>query len=430
MISKINLFHNQHNINNFKTRHNFQVSLKTNNENNVNSKSEFEDKKNNLFISSNNIAFLGRSSLLDSKYRKQLAKGINRLFPDLNCKSSDLQSIIGVDELTKVLKTANPESFSTGRDLENVKNGIFTINLHTHTDDSDGRFTVEELLNTAAEYANRINKLVYIGITNHDSINDLVRAVQITAKNKEKFRNLKIVLGIEFNAKYENPEMFSKPLQLEMIGYCINPFDDKFNKFMRNIKTNNTDYAQEFIEKVNEQYGTQIDFEQLKDYDSSLRNGGSPSFLWKLKKYLIKRVEALGHSNEHVEDLFKAHAEKYGDLKITPATPSMNDIIEVVNNTAGMVGIAHPVRNRAGWKINSNTREEREARYYEVLYAFIRDFKKSGGKVLEADYQYQPRHLVHPNKLKKRDFVHRVCKELDLLSSSGLDNHHKDLFSS
>lgn len=377
------------------------------------------------------ISFAQIPRFRDYNYHSKLAAGINKLFPDLKCKVTDLQSIVGAHELQRVLKRANADNFSVGgEELTNVKNGRFRVNLHSHTTDSDGRFSVEELLNSVAEYANKINKPVYIGITNHDTINGLTEALRLAVLNKEKFKNVKIVLGVEFNAKHEDPKVFRKPLQFEMIGYCINPFDDNLNSFFHQMKTGNSNYADKIIEKVNLHYGTQIEFNQLQDYDSSLINGGSPSFLSKLKEVLSAKVEETGQNAEYLEGLFKAHSEKYGDLKLTDATYSMKDITSVTQGASGVVGIAHPVRNRLGRKINLPTRAEREAVHDKVLYDFFKEFKQLGGKILEADYQYKPKHISRPSQVKKREFIRQVCKDLDLLSSSGLDNHGRDLFHS
>lgn len=427
MLCKISPFRNKNNVNNStpiiypksKTTFNtgidsFSCSINTN------------IKPNRI---KNRISFAGLALMRDYKYHSQLARGINKLFPDLKCQISDLQSIVGASELQRVLKASSAENFSVGGDeLANVKSGRFRVNLHSHTSDSDGKLTVEELLSSVAEYADKINKPVYIGITNHDTINGLAEAVKLIATNKEKFKNVRVVLGVEFNAMHEAPESFSKPLQFEMIGYCVNPFDYKLNDLLNGVRTKNVDYAGKIIEKVNEKYGTQLTFDELKDYDSSLKTGGSPSFLWKLKECMIAKLQQSGQSSEYLEELFKTHSDKYGDLRLTEATPSMANIIRVTKNASGIAGIAHPVRNRLGQKINLPTHAEREAKYDEALYAFFQKFKQLGGQILEADYQYKPEHLRHPNKVKKREFVKRICKELGFLSSSGLDNHGRDIF--
>lgn len=376
------------------------------------------------------ISFSGRYALSDANYRKALARGINGIFPDIKCASEDLQSIIGPQELEKALKKAKPENFSVGGpDMQNVKNGVFRFNLHNHTTDSDGKFTVEEFLDASARYADSIKKPVYVAITNHDSTNDLVKAVKIVAQNKDNYKNVRLVLGVEFNAKYENSDMFKKPLQLEMLGYCVNPFDKRFSHFIKKNKTTNRLIAKGIIKDVNEKYGTKIKFSDVKDCDSSIKNCGSPSFLKQFKKALASKIELAGHSQEHLENIFKAQVVKHGDIKITDATPSMKDIIDVVNQTSGFVGIAHPVRNSMGSKINLSTRNDREAHYGELFMRFFQDFKEMGGKSIEANYQYNPAwHLRHPFKMKKIEMVQDIQKQLKLLGASGLDCHQKSIF--
>lgn len=94
------------------------------------------------------------------------------------------------------------------------------IDLHIHTNNSDGTDTVEELLRKAEEL-----KLDYISITDHDTCN------AYTQLKDENIRNIffgKIIPGIEMKCSYKNRI-------IEVLGYKINTdkMKDWLNEFYK-----------------------------------------------------------------------------------------------------------------------------------------------------------------------------------------------------
>ena len=90
------------------------------------------------------------------------------------------------------------------------------IDLHIHTNNSDGTDTVQELLKKAEEL-----NLEYISITDHDNCNGYEQLKKI---NISDFFSGKIIPGIEIKCTY-------KRRTIEVLGYKINT--DKMNNWMR-----------------------------------------------------------------------------------------------------------------------------------------------------------------------------------------------------
>ena len=67
-------------------------------------------------------------------------------------------------------------------------------------------------------------------------------------------------------------------------------------------------YQYRLLDKVNSRYGETFKLDDLKEFDSSIRNCGSSSFLWKIKEFLINKLEKSGKNTKYVEDLFTNHA--------------------------------------------------------------------------------------------------------------------------
>lgn len=191
----------------------------------------------------------------DIEYRKSILK-------DMNLPENDyhkLRSIIGTEELNTQIKILNKdkEHFLPGikqyredfeaifPNRENVNSGKFAANLHLHTIYSDGKLTVPELMEQAAKYADqRVEKLgkenpFYLAITDHDTIQGCKEAVNIILKEPEKFKNLRLVLGIEHTTVTDYPEYLNGAVQTHMITYGLNPFNKELNNYLnKNIITN------------------------------------------------------------------------------------------------------------------------------------------------------------------------------------------------
>ena len=85
-----------------------------------------------------------------------------------------------------------------------IKNRILRINLHNHTKASDGKLSLLEMLEQARKWADAIaiknnsnEKSAFVwGLTDHDTMDGAKEVVKIISQNPEKYKNLKIVLGV------------------------------------------------------------------------------------------------------------------------------------------------------------------------------------------------------------------------------------------
>jgi len=191
----------------------------------------------------------------DVEYRKSILK-------DMNLPEKDyykLRSIIGTEELNAQIKILNKdkEHFLPGikqyredfeaifPNRENVRSGKFAANLHLHTIYSDGKLTIPELLEQATKYADqRVEKLgkenpFFLAITDHDTIQGCKEAINIVLKEPEKYKNLRLVLGIEHTTITDYPEYLNGAIHTHMITYGLNPFNKELNNYLnKNIITN------------------------------------------------------------------------------------------------------------------------------------------------------------------------------------------------
>ena len=191
-------------------------------------------------------------SLQDLQYKKEICalSGMSKINP------INLQSIIGPDEFKNVIQenSENRAFYITGErpnneiekldsnKLENVETMVFGGDYHIHTVNSDGSLTVEEVLEQAVEYGDRYaknnGKPFVIGITDHNTVEGCKQAVEIIAKNPDKYKNIRVVLGVEISAKENdiNGYKTKKLAKYHMLAMCINPFDEKINNFFKYLQ--------------------------------------------------------------------------------------------------------------------------------------------------------------------------------------------------
>ena len=207
----------------------------------------------------------------DIDYRKDIIKGIEGN-PE---NYYQLRSIMGPEEYKKILIdfSDSPEHYSPGASLiTEIKDGYdmsgkiskkYRASLHNHTTHSDGRMSIKEILDQAAEYADDIVRTTSktpdlkaphapftIAITDHDTLEGCKEAVKIINSDPLKYRNLRVVLGCELSVESQLIERELKsPISLHLLLHGINPFDKKLNEFLASKKQERIALIKDIIQK-------------------------------------------------------------------------------------------------------------------------------------------------------------------------------------
>ena len=266
----------------------------------------------------------------DIEYRKNILKNMN-LPPEDYYK---LRSIIGTQELSHELKTLaqDKEHFLPGikhyredfeaifPNRENVQSGKFAANLHLHTLYSDGKFTVPELLEQAVKYADqRAGKLgennpFYLAITDHDTVQGCKEAIDIILKDPEKFKNLRLVLGIEHTTIAEHPKFLNGPVHTHMITYCLNPHNPTLQDFLnKGVNTNRInitkalDNANRIFRHILNQANFQYSYEEFLRLAPEIQYGAKSADYYAKDYMQFKLIHAAAlESHEGLMNLLKS----------------------------------------------------------------------------------------------------------------------------
>jgi len=188
------------------------------------------------------------------------------------------------------------------------------VDLHIHTDASDGSLSPETVVKKAKDM-----DYDSIAITDHDTVNGLEEAIKIGDKV-----NLEVIPGIEFNTKLDGYEV-------HILGYLIDYKNNDLLKESRKIKKSRVKRVKEIIKKLND-IGFDISAKEVFD----LSDGGSVG-----RSHVARILKNKGYVQSFSEAFDKylavdkiAYVNRY---RLT--TKEAIDLIEKAN---GIPVLAHP----------------------------------------------------------------------------------------
>jgi predicted metal-dependent phosphoesterase TrpH len=200
------------------------------------------------------------------------------------------------------------------------------IDLHIHSQSSDGAFTVEEIVKEAKR-----RNIGFISITDHDSIGCQLVAMDLAGK-----AGIRYVAGVELNVTFSHSKYLAgKSVSLDFLGYQFDPknqaLEDKLQqiaeyrearaaKILDNL---NGEFEKEGIEKL-----TKRDFDKIQaSVDGVL---GRPH----IADYLVKKGVVRDRQEAFDKYLVRCNVPKY-PLYLENAS-------KLVHNAGGKIVLAHP----------------------------------------------------------------------------------------
>ena len=251
------------------------------------------------------------------------------------------------------------------------------IDLHMHTNISDGELSPKELVDLAIQ-----NNESAIAITDHDKVDGIEDALNYT-KNK----NIEIIPGIEFTV---DPEDLAK--EIHIIGLFI----DHKNKEIKEIIDKHQNYGiikiKKIIQKLND-LNYAVSFEELEKTGHFNR----PT----LAKLLMKKYPEFKDRKQVFSELLGAKSKCFIKSETTP----MKEIISVIHNARGIAILAHP-----GY-LKDNAEK--------VITKFI----EFNGDAIEVDCHYE---YFGEDASKLRDKFRKIAQDNNLLISGGTDFHYPE----
>ncbi len=260
------------------------------------------------------------------------------------------------------------------------------IDLHTHTNESDGEFTPEQLVDTALNAGVKI-----LAITDHETVSAVERAI-IHAKGK----SIEIIPGIEISCD-EKEKGYT---EVHVLGLFIDHKNKKLKAFCDSVHNERITQKKEMIRKL-QTLGFDITFDEVARLVGY--SFGRPHIARVLmQKYPEKFPTTQSVFDHYIGTGKAAYVERSDRVWI-------KDAISLIQGAGGIPVLAHP----------GVFRKDDAAQLIDYFVA-------CGGKGIETYYSYD---LV--NGLTKKDsdrlgvFFRSLAKKHHILESGGSDYHGK-----
>lgn len=269
---------------------------------------------------------------------------------------------------------------------------IYPVDLHAHTNRSDGNDTVIEFIDHAVTVGMSV-----IAMTDHD----VAPATSIIIDNKEidtityaKQKGLQLVLGSEISCDTNNEDV-------HLVVFGINWQHPKFKELENQVVLSKIEAYQELVNVLTKE-GYPLSWQELLD------NEGSPIMEQEIQKKLIFNMLAKKGYFPSWKDA-KLFTQQNPKCNVLRKKPDPIAIIEMVHQLGGMVIDAHP------FLIRPNP---------EPLFEYLQPLLDAGLDGIEASYPYHKTNYkgtYSDHELK--EIIHKRFKDSGLFISGGSDYH-------
>lgn len=250
------------------------------------------------------------------------------------------------------------------------------IDMHTHSNYSDGDYTPDQLI-----LKGKKSGLKIMAITDHDT---LLGNQNITLSRKEK-EGIIIIPGIELSA-------YSNSGRMHILGYDIDIYNETLNNKTIELKNKSLYSVIGLITQLKKDYNIVFKTEDIQRIINTVGNIGRPDLARLCIKY--------GYSSTINEAFDKYLQPAYQKTKGTNKGISYQECIDLINTAGGIAVLAHP------YTLNLSD---------EKLEAQIKSMIECGLRGIEA---YHSNHT--PEETKKYLLL---AEKYNLLVSGGSDYH-------
>lgn len=255
-----------------------------------------------------------------------------------------------------------------------------TIDLHVHSNYSDGSESVSELILLAKEA-----KLSAFALTDHDTVDGflpLSKAAEEYNKSCPKEERIEVLPGVEISAGFKEGD-------IHILGLLVNPFDEDFKHLLKTAERERDSRNKKMAENL-KKAGLPINYEEIEKSfpDAIITRAHFGKFL--VEKGIVSSYQ------EAFDHYLGDKTPYYVARKFT--TPK--DSIEGILKAGGIPVLAHPILYHLP---------------NEELESLVRELVGYGLRGIETIYSTYSD--------KDEAYIRSLAKKFDLLITGGSDFH-------
>lgn len=264
------------------------------------------------------------------------------------------------------------------------------IDLHIHTNKSDGLLSPKEIIDEAKK-----KHVQTIAIADHDTVDAYTDEVYNYAKDNE----IELITAVEISTK-------TKKCGIHVLGYNIDTSSKYLNESLKKIRNARHDYLYNVANKLNEMNYI-LNINKLDMIEAVTKAHIAMDIISNKtnEKQLLKQFGHIPSKGEFIETIMNENCPAY--VKKKTVTPK--EVAEIIRKAGGKVVLAHPVAYVHEDNLTMN----------EIL-EIINDMKADG---LEANYIYTDRNNNIVNEIEKWN---KFAEENHLFVTIGSDFHMED----
>jgi predicted metal-dependent phosphoesterase TrpH len=189
------------------------------------------------------------------------------------------------------------------------------VDLHMHTNYSDGKFSPAELIDRALKAG-----LTVISITDHDNVNALPEAIEYS-----RDKGIEVIPGVELSADLNGRE-------IHILGYFIDYKNTALREYLSKIREERLKRIEQMVTRLNN-LGSKVTMEDVVKGLSSNISIGRPH----IAKALVEQ--------KFVRSYAEAFIKYIGDNKpafVKKPNPPAREVVELISSIGGLSFLAHP----------------------------------------------------------------------------------------
>ena len=250
------------------------------------------------------------------------------------------------------------------------------IDLHVHSNCSDGTLSPAELAAYAAEKG-----LAAFALTDHDTAEGISEAAKAAALNQ-----IELIPGIEFSTEYEGREV-------HILGLDIRPEQEDFARHLDFFQKSRENRNEEMARLLRQKAGFDIYLEEIQEANKDSLITRAHFGRWLVDKGYVSSIK----------EVFARYIGDGCPCFVPKQYTEPKNAIRLIRNAGGTAVLAHPLLYRFSG---------------EKLAACVADLKEAGLQGLEAVYS--------ANTGADESRMRSLARKLNLKISGGSDFHGKN----